>query len=692
MRRVNWLAALTLFALVGGVGTSEGALTLVKDGQPASAIVIADEACEAARLGATELQYHLKKMSGAVVPIVPAAQAPDDPATARILVGRSPLTDAINMDPSALADEGYMIRTSGNALVILGDDGKDPAAALAGKMDDYHGTLMGVYGFLEDQLGCAWLWPGATGEHTPKMATIEVGDLDIVNSPALLRRHMRLVLKKMVPGLSTKLLGEDALSQLVEDETTWYRRMRMGRSRSTPPVQGHAFTTWWEKYSDTKPEIFAMLPDGTRGFLGKDPTRVKMCVANPEFWEMQLDQFKERHAQDPNYHELSCNENDGNNGFCTCPLCKAWDVTAENIAPEILSKLYEDFYMKLLSGPDGIPACLSARYAKWYNELARRVREIDPEGYVSAYAYTRWRQMPIGVTLEPNMIIGYCALYNYPRTPTDVANERRDYLGWAQSGVKVYLRPNSPHYAGNGLPYNVARQIADDWIFCVNNGTFMADVDSMNGYWAAWGPTYYVIPRIMWEGGSANTNELLEEWYSAFGPAERQIRTYYEFWERTIFWSTCAADPDPVKTAFEPFAPYYRSTTGSRPVVKDVDEIYKPEVMAGAQVLLDKAILAAADADDEVKAKVENVAMCQRHTELTMNAYRLSKAQPRDDAAVKAALMELAAYRTEIAPRNVVNVYRITDCEAGRGGYWTGWKLPWDLVVDSGPQTDQPGD
>jgi len=59
----------TLLLAVVGAGQAEP-LTLVQDGQPTAAIVLAAEPTRAAQFAAAELQYHLRKMTGATVPMV----------------------------------------------------------------------------------------------------------------------------------------------------------------------------------------------------------------------------------------------------------------------------------------------------------------------------------------------------------------------------------------------------------------------------------------------------------------------------------------------------------------------------------------------------------------------------------------------------------------------------------------------
>lgn len=662
--RLMCLLAISLALTVG----SASALTLVKDGAPASVIVVAKDAPASALFAVQELQYHMKKMSGADIPVVTDDQAVD--AASLVLIGRSALTDKLGIDYSAIAPEGYIIKSAGNSLVILGDDaggqGKS-AEEITGDAEIRKGTLFGVYGFLQDELGCRWIWPGPTGEHVPQMATVEVGDLDIAEAPALERRHMRLMMHRDNEH-SDKLFDRTATKDdMAKQERLWYMRIRMGRHADGP--QGHSFRNYWEKYSATNPNIFALLPSGKRGYAGR-PGVVKMCVANPELWDLLTEEFREAHAKNPNHHALQACEADGRAGHCNCELCRAWDATRENLPQDLLNSLDTDLYIDLLPEKDGSPATLSTRYAKFLNEMCRRVRAIDPEGYVTMYAMTRLRETPIGVKMEPNLMVNYVGFNNYPLTPAERAAERRDFTGWITEGTKVVLRPNAPHYAGDGMPYNISREMGDDFQFALENGLVQAEFDSMLGYWASWGPTHYILPRMMWEGKVKNPETLISEWYTAFGPAQRQVRAYYDFWEGYIrsMYNNPATEARMLKLS-EGF------TRGGMRAGRllGIGEVYTPEVMAQARALLDEALKV--EAPESVKEKIANIEMNQTNAELTAKVARLAQAARTDAAVVPeldAARAELLAHRRAIATRMAVNVYWETQYEIQNGDPF-GW-------------------
>lgn len=123
--------------------------TLVQDGKPAATIILPRKATRSAQLGALELQYHIKKMTGAVLPI----QYEDEYAgkTNRIRIG---------FDNQGLVGDAGKIDFSGNTLLLTGNDTQD-----FGKVDykNWHtfpkveyeckGSLFAVYDFLENYCG-----------------------------------------------------------------------------------------------------------------------------------------------------------------------------------------------------------------------------------------------------------------------------------------------------------------------------------------------------------------------------------------------------------------------------------------------------------------------------------------------------------------------------------------------------------
>ena len=148
-------------------GRSSANLKLVRDGRSDYCIVLSKDSSPSEHFAAAEFKRYIQEMSGAVLPYAP--DGPNAPQKA-VLIGGSEALRSLNLTipACALQDEGFLIRTTGERLVITG-----------GKL---RGTMYGVYSFLEDVLGCRWL--SGTVSKIPRMSNIMLPNLDIADSPA----------------------------------------------------------------------------------------------------------------------------------------------------------------------------------------------------------------------------------------------------------------------------------------------------------------------------------------------------------------------------------------------------------------------------------------------------------------------------------------------------------------------------
>jgi len=613
-------------------------LVLVRDGTATSVIVTCDEPLDVQLDAAQELQAHLELMSTASVPIVRESDFRRAAGHALILVGQSTLVTDCGVDTTALAPETLVVKTVGDALILAGEDGRTAKTTRGG-------TLHAVYDFLQDQLGCRWTWPGDIGRYVPRRDTVTVQELDILETPIVKRRHVRGTLQEKHRAAYDENRLErffdmgDTYRQLGEEEKRWMLRMRMGRSSYFK--YGHAFTNWWERHKDASPDLFALQPNGRRGpRKSKRPDFVKMCVSNPKLWALQLAAYRRGFRKGSENKFVNACENDGSGGFCNCPRCRAWDADPD-IEMEALPPVEDGSDVE--AGADGdqpspLPACLSDRYARWYNELARGVREIDPDGKVIAYAYSRYRDAPSKVSrIEPNVWIGYVGFNAYPRSAEQLRAEVDNWFGWSNRGATVFLRSNSLYYAGEGAPFVFARDLAEDTRFQLANGMRATDYDCVQGLWATSGPSYYVLSRMLWDT-DADIDHLLDEFYSAFGPLAHVVREYFDYWE--TFTRKLASHPK--------FAGQRRPDR-----LRAYPELYAASLDEGYEILRKARSLwkEAAEADRE---RFRNILLGHKHGRLLVDALA-SGATGKGEAG-----RALLDFRREIAARNVVNVYWTT--------------------------------
>lgn len=153
---------------------------LVEEARPKATIVTALKPSTNAAAAARELQYYVRKMSGAELPIVTDEQDTTGPA---ILVGASRLTEKLadltipSGLTSQLREEGFLIHCRGDHLVLAGND--------AGP---YFGTRYAVVELLH-RLGVRWFMPGEFGEVIPQARTLAIAEMEVRQRPDFTMRN-----------------------------------------------------------------------------------------------------------------------------------------------------------------------------------------------------------------------------------------------------------------------------------------------------------------------------------------------------------------------------------------------------------------------------------------------------------------------------------------------------------------------
>ncbi len=645
IRRIRGALQSLILTLVflQGICATQAQVTLIQGGVAQSVILTKPSPTGYVTKAAQDLQQHLQRMSGAVVPINVVGSEATYPGKSFIYVGTSTATAAAGINVSALPLEHYVIRTVVNNLYIVGrDGGQDDWADLS---DCQPGTLLGTSHLLGEVLGVRWLWPGELGTFVPAQSTVAVPALNISTGPAMVQRKYRtprigLYLSgSTVYGFGVPVLPASATrrQELANEELLWLRHLRMGTRKS--PSFGHSFTQWWATYGATHPEYFAeLLPGRTQPHPAID--RVKTHANSPVVWQQRVDDWVAAGAGT----SLNICPNDSRS-FCVCAACLSWDRPSQ--APEIVF--------------DSSAAQLGDRYARFYTEIANRVKLINPNTLVYGYAYDTYRNAPLEATVPDNVALAYVPGAASATLLSGIAETETDVLGWMAAGCQhMYLRPNWMLSAHAG-PFWPTHRVGEHFKRMTASGQIKGfDSDSSCSSYACFGFYYYLMCRLIADP-SLEVDAIVDEYCSGFGSAAPLVRHYLTYWENFAY-----SQADGGNTEILGWATGMAAYGGT----------YSDQAFDGARQILAAAEAALAPGESDARARLAFLQTACLHGRLTAQAIALvSNTVPiTSNPAAARAMRSLLAYRDQHAESFALWREWMIDRESfvpGMEAYWT---------------------
>jgi hypothetical protein len=295
---------------------------------------------------ASTLYQYLYKATGAIVPYFSDVERCPR-RSPEIHIGAN--VRGMQTDVSALADDGFIIRTRGEDIVIVG---KTP-----------RGTVYGVYYFLEKYIGYRCFTKDV--ERFDRVDVLAVEDLDICENPAFEYREMYFR-----NAFDTNFCVKNRLNSNMA-----YIPNEMGGKMKFFNFH-HSFNELVppEVYFDEHPEYFALV-DGKR--LRE---RTQPCLSNEGVFLAARKTLRRWIEENPDCKVFSVAQNDWHN-YCSCPECKKTD----------------DAY--------GTPA---ASVIKFVNRLADDIREDYPDVWLHTFAYVYTKKAPVGLRAADNVIVRLC--------------------------------------------------------------------------------------------------------------------------------------------------------------------------------------------------------------------------------------------------------------------------------------------
>ncbi|MCU0876094.1 MAG: DUF4838 domain-containing protein, partial [Pirellulaceae bacterium] len=267
-------------------------LVLADGGQSAYRIVVADAASPSTRHGAEELQMFLQQISGAKLPIVSDREPL---GAAEVILGDNAHLRqlGVQIDFQELGHEGYVLRVVGKHLVIAG-------GALRGNM-------YGVYGLLEDHLGCRWFAPDVS--RIPQTQRLVLGPIDQKQVPVLEYRE---------PFTFDCFDGDWCARNRVNSSTGRLEEQHGGKIMFGSGFFCHTFAGLVppDKYFKEHPEYFSLV-GGKR-----QDGYAQLCCTNEDVIRLCTEGILQGMRAHPEAFVFSVSQNDVDK-HCECDRCQA---------------------------------------------------------------------------------------------------------------------------------------------------------------------------------------------------------------------------------------------------------------------------------------------------------------------------------------------------------------------------------
>ena len=457
---------------------SSNKLIVFDNGKTEFSIVLPQDCSKTLREAAETLQNVFERMTGTAMPIISESQA--DPTAHNFCIDTAMGT--ARPDDGELFD-GYRI--------VIGD--KDISVCGASQA----GSRNGVYGFIEDFLGCMFLTPDDT--FIPQNKTVCLEKTDRVFKPATSWRDV-YAYETIQDNWAAKLRlnGIDVESDNPE--------------LSIEELQYEGWGTWChdcydylspDDYFAEHPEYFSE-KDGVR-VTSYDNREAYLCLSNPEVFEIVKNSLAKKIEENPDvmYWDFSGNDNPSLAG-CQCEKCRAADKAA---------------------GGTGMGTLLP-----FLNKLAKAF----PDKYISTLAYLHTLKAPKNIKAEPNVVIKLCSM------PGDQASSYLDGANansaefkaqveeWSKITDKIVVWDYVVNFAHLLMPFpNFAVQAKNQQFYEENNiiGVFHQASREKGGEFACL--RSYVLSRLMWEGSGADVAECVSKYVAAYyGEAAPKVIEY----------------------------------------------------------------------------------------------------------------------------------------------------------------------
>ena len=407
------------------------------------------------------------------------------------------------------------------------------------------GTMYGVYSFLENEFGVRWYTVDYT--KTPITKRWRVKNLCHSEQP--------FVQYRFVQYFNADYGDWQAHNKC--NSATWTEENKYGGL--TAYWEGHTFRLFItpEEYFEEHPEYFS-LRDGERR------PNEQVCLSNPEVLQICIDKMKHTIETNPLFDVYSMSQND-NPYPCECDKCRA----------------LEEQY----GGHSGI--------ILWFvNQVADAIKPLYPEKYIGTFAYQYSLEAPTGIVPRDNVVIRLCSFGFCFAHPLNECKYNEEFVPiiekWSQIAPNLYIWDYVVNFWQYVAPFPNFNVLAENIkLFKKHNAIGVreqADYQSNGGEFSdmkAW-----VLSKLLWNPHQ-DTLKLVSQFIKDFyGEAAPYVQKYFNLCHSLI-----------------------KNDTEMIFYIDAHHPLYTDEFVTEAKELLSKAQQAVASSNEEMRLRVDMVAL-----------------------------------------------------------------------------------
>ena len=421
------------------------------------------------------LATYMGKVTGKTVPVVPWDEAPADADQLFLLT------------ETKHAPAEFWERLKGkrrDAFIIkypVEFDGRKNVCLLVTRDNFSHD--FSAYHFLTEFMEVHWVGPGELGEVIREQPDWQMPEtIDLLFNPDFEHRFWHM----------TSFRARQWLA----------RSMRM----SWHHALGRVFDP--NKYGKTHPEVYPVLANGKRYIPtigGKSSASHsggwQPCTSHPKSVEIATQYVLEALKKMPQLMTASLSVNDGAGNTCHCERCRALDP------PDAFQP--------------GRRPNLSERFYTFYNQVAERVAEVNPEAQIGIIAYGVTKEPPQRIKVHPNIQV-----FHVCPTPELLTRWAKAGCGvnlhlWLYDGGYLIVRPDMKMIAEQ---LRIARATGGIGVYSENIA-----------HWPSCGPRFYVFAHLL-RDVDREVGALYAEYFSlTYGPdAAPHVQAYYQRWDEVF--------------------------------------------------------------------------------------------------------------------------------------------------------------